>query len=125
MPLRGSLFIKLKKLKAKRQKAEGKKFKKEVKSEAASLKILRKTRIKEEGRSLLKQQISKEKARIKAARGPTKIGRIEGFLLKQTRKGLTAAEKKAIKEIKKRKIRIEFNPGGKGRKKSKRRKKRS
>lgn len=97
MPLRGSLFRKLKNLKSKRQKEESKRFKKEVKSEAKALKSLRNTRIKEEGRALLKQQIAMEKARIKAARGPTKIGRVEGFLQRQARKGLTAAQKEAKK----------------------------
>lgn len=125
MPLRGSLFRKLKNLKSKRQKEESKMFKKEVKSEAKALKSLRTTRIKEEGRALLKQQIAMEKARIKAARGPTKIGRVEGFLQRQARKGLTAAQK----EAKKRAARVRagkpvFAVGPKKRKKNPKRKKR-
>lgn len=123
MPLRGSLFRKLKNLKSKRQKEEAKIFKKEVKSEAKALKSLRNTRIKEEGRALLKQQIAMEKSRIKAARGPTKIGRVEGFLQRQARKGLTAAQK----EAKKRAARVRagkpvFAVGSKKRKKKPKRK---
>ncbi len=97
MPLRGSLFRKLKNLRKDREKHEAIRFKKESKKEAASLKKLRHTRVKEEGRALLKQQIATEKARIKVARGPTKIGRVEGFLQRQARKGIIAAEKEAKK----------------------------
>lgn len=121
MPLRGLLFKKLDKLRKDRRKHEEISFKQDAIKEAASLKQLRKTRIKTEGRSLLQKQIAEEKARIKAARGPTKIGRIEGFLKKQAVKGLTVAQKEAIKRAKR--VRAGKPVFGKGSKKRRTRKK--
>ena len=65
MPLRGALFTKLQKLQKARQKHEAKSFKEDATKEAQALKKLRQTRIKEEGRSLLKAQIAEEKRRIR------------------------------------------------------------
>ncbi len=106
MPLRGALFREIQSLRRKRQVAEKKKFKQGVKKEAALLKKLRTQRIQSEGRALLKRQIASEKARISKAKKPSSITKLEGFLLKQ-----------AKKQVKKRRIRIEFNPTGKKRRK--------
>lgn len=102
MPLRGTLFRKIQTIRKQRQKAEQSKFKREVISEAISLKKLRTQRVREEGRSALKRQIAIEKARISAARGPSKIGVIEKLIQKQA----AGLGKVAAKELKKRQARV-------------------
>lgn len=102
MPLRGSLFRKLQKVKKEREKSELKRFKKDVINEAQTLKKLRTRRIREEGRALLKNQIEIERTRIKVAKGPRKTTALESFLKKQSGK----AAKAGAKELKKRRARL-------------------
>ena len=101
MPLRGKLFERLTKTKNQRIKIEEKRRIEDVKRGAKALKRLRKTRIQEEGTAALRKAIAGEKARIKAAKGKGTIGKIEGFLAKETRKALTGGTKKAKKELRK------------------------
>lgn len=102
MPLRGSLFRKLQSVRNNREKAEARKFKTDVLKEAKSLKNLRTTRIKEEGRSLLRRAIDQEKQRIKMAKKPSKLGLIESFVAKQGKK----AGVSLTKELQRRQARV-------------------
>lgn len=119
MPLRGSLFRQVQKFRAKRKKAEAIKFKEETVKEAKSLKELRTTRIKQEGKAALKSQIAIEKARIAKAKGPSRIGKIESFLAKEAKIGA----KLGLKELRKR-VKVEINTGGTRTRRRKKRKKR-
>lgn len=103
MPLRGALFREIQKLKAQRAKAEQSKFQREVVQETKTLKKLRTQRIQQEGRSALKRQIAIEKARIAMAKKPSRIGKLESFLAREAKKGVKAGRKR---------VKIEFNPGG-------------
>lgn len=112
MPIRGTLFKRFKLTKTQREKLEQKQRVKRSKRESKELKQLIRKRTAVEGEAALRAAISREKSRIKLAKKPSRIGIFA-----------KALEKQAIKEIKKRKIGIEFNPSGKRRKKK--RKKRS
>ena len=98
MPLRGSLFVQLQKLKKRRQRIQQEKFIKGVKNEATELKKLRKKRISEQGRSLLQQQIQKEKNLITKAKLPRKRGKVSIFI-KAGVKELLAETKKRRKKV--------------------------
>ena len=128
MPLRGSLFRKISKIRSERKVAEQTKFKRDVKREAMALKLLRTQRVQTEGRSALLSAIEAEKARIRAAKAPSRFGAIERLVAK----GTSAAGRAAEKEFKRRAARVKAGKpvfgtlsqelSGKGKRRKKKRK---
>lgn len=104
MPLRGLLFRKLKKVQADRHRTETERLRDEFKKKSVALTKLRKTRIESEARAELRRHLTEEEARIKAAKGPSRISRLEKLFEKQTKKAVRAPitkqlAKRAIKEL--------------------------
>lgn len=93
MPLRGSLFRKIKELRATRRAKQFSASIAEATKEAVELKEFRKRRVQKEGKAALeetlaeeKRRISKAKAREKIARGPGTATRVGKFLIGAGRK---------------------------------------
>lgn len=106
MPLRGSLFKKIFATRKERENIEKKQLKDHFSKQSQELVKIRKKRIEAQGKRKLSNLLADEKRMLSAAKGPTKISRFESFLGKQAKRGLTAAEFKAkrqiIKKLKKR-----------------------
>lgn len=101
MPLRGSLFKKIFATRKQREAIEKKQLKKHFSKQSQELTKIRKKRIEAQGKRKLNNLLADEKRMLAAAKGPTKISRFESFLGKQAKRGLTAAEFEAKRQIKK------------------------
>lgn len=101
MPLRGSLFKKIFATRKQREAIEKKQLKDHFSKQSQELAKIRKKRIVAQGKQKLSNLLSEEKRMLKAAKSPSKISRFEGFLGKQAKRGLTAAEFEAKRRIKK------------------------
>lgn len=101
MPLRGFLFKKIRATRKEREQIEKKQLADHFRKQGEELKKIRKKRIEAQGKAKLKSLLVGEKRMLAAAKGPTKVSRFEGFLKKQAKRGITAAEFEAKKQIRK------------------------
>ena len=101
MPLRGFLFKKIRATRKEREQIEKKQLSDHFRKQGQELAKIRKKRIEAQGKRKLSNLLADEKRMLAAARGPTKVSRFEGFLKKQAKKGIIAAEFEAKKQIKK------------------------
>ncbi len=101
MPLRGSIFKKVFATRKERQSIEKKQLADHFRSQGQELAKIRKQRIEAQGKAKLKNLLADEKRMLAQAKGPSKVSRFEGFLKKEAKKGISAAEFQAKKQIRK------------------------
>lgn len=99
MPLRGLLFKKLIASKNERKKIELGELKRRFQKDAKALTKLRGQRIQRSAANFLKDEINKERAKIRSLKGPSKLSRLEWLAFGAGKKGAKAARGKTSRKL--------------------------